>query len=147
MLLFFHFNRSWVRHKYARVPWMAYTREINRITWLLRSARGVNTTLPIHIVIARGSERNATLERTFSQLGAASTIESPAVVPPRWTSAFHKHSFSRLAALALTQFAKVIVLDNDVTLIHNIDELAAAETPAMVCSHCARVPLSASECH
>ena len=117
---------------------MAYTREINRITWLLRSARAVNTTLPIHIVVARGSERNATLERTFSQLGAASTIESPAVVPPRWTSAFHKHSFSRLAALALTQFAKVIVLDNDMTLIRNIDELAAAETPAMVCSHGAR---------
>ena len=138
MLLFFHFNRSWVRRKYANVPWMAYTREINRITWLLRSARAVNTTLPIHIVVARGSERNATLERTFSQLGAASTIESPAVVPPRWTSAFHKHSFSRLAALALTQFAKVIVLDNDMTLIRNIDELAAAETPAMVCSHGAR---------
>ena len=34
-----------------------------------------------------------------------------------------------------------------IRLIHNIDELAAAETPAMVCSHCARVPLSASECH
>jgi hypothetical protein len=138
MLLFFHFNRSWVRLKHASAPWIAYSREINRITWLLRSARAVNTTLPIHIVVARGSERNATLERTFSQLGAASTIESPAVVPPRWTSAFHKHSFSRLAALALTQFDKVIVLDNDMTLIRNIDELAAAETPAMVCSHGAR---------
>jgi hypothetical protein len=30
------------------------------------------------------------------------------------------------------------VLDNDMTLIRNIDELAAAETPAMVCSHGAR---------
>jgi len=132
MLLFFHFNRSYVRLKHATAPWMAFDREVNRITWLLSSVRAVNTTLPIHVVVARGSERNATLDALFVRLGARSTLESPAVTPPRWTSWFHKHSFSRIAALALTQFRKVVVLDNDMTLLRNIDELARAETPSMV---------------
>ena len=131
ILLFLHFNRSWVRMKHVRSPWMAFNREVNRIAWLLRSARAVNTTLPVHVVVARGSY-NASTEARFKQLGASSIIESPTVSPPRWTSTFHKHSFSRIGALALTQFRRVIVLDNDMTLIANIDELAHAETPAMV---------------
>ena len=132
MLLFFHFNRSYVRLKHARLgPHVAYGREVHRITWLLRSARAAHTRLPIHVVVAEGSERNASTEALFAQLGAT-TIESPAVRPPSWASWFHKHSFSRIAALALTQFRKVVVLDNDMTMISNVDELAAAETPAMV---------------
>ena len=48
-------------------------------------------------------------------------------------SRFHPFSFARIGALALTQFSKVIVLDNDMTLLQNIDELAElAPTPAMV---------------
>lgn len=130
MLIFLHFNRSFVRLKHASRPDMALRREIHRIEWLLRSATSVRTRLPIHIVVS--GERNTSLEASLLRLGASAITESPAVLPPRWASWFHKHSFARLAALALTQFRKVIVLDNDMTLLGNIDELHAAESPSMV---------------
>lgn len=41
-------------------------------------------------------------------------------------------SFAKIGALALTQFDKVWVFDNDMALAHNIDELARAPTPAAV---------------
>lgn len=130
MLIFLHFNRRFVRLKHATQPEVAYLREMHRIEWLLRSIRQVQTSLPVHVVVA--GDRNASFERRLLELGVASIVESPAVPPPRWTSYFHKLSFGRIAALALTQFRKVVVLDNDMTLLQNIDELAVSETPAMV---------------
>ena len=130
ILLFFHFNRTMLRLKHLGRPDMALSRELHRLEWLLRSVRRVRTQLPVHVVVA--GERNASLEARLVELGATSVIESPPVRPPRWTSAFHKLSFSRIAALALTQFRKVVVLDNDMTLLDNIDELAWAPTPSMV---------------
>ena len=61
-------------------------------------------------------------------------IQIPFVPPPRWASSFHHFSFSRIAALALTQFRKVIVMDNDMALRANIDDLASdgARAPGMV---------------
>ena len=108
----------------------AFLREMHRIEWLLRSLHKVRTRLPIHIVTA--GDRNKSAEARLLELGADSIIQSPPVRPPPWTSTFHKLSFSRISALALTQFSKVVVLDNDMTALHNIDELALAETPGMV---------------
>ena len=54
------------------------------------------------------------------------------VEPPAWASAFHKFSFNRISALRLTQFEKVIVMDNDMALVDAIDELRHAPAPAMV---------------
>eukprot|EP00966_Prymnesium_polylepis_P239160 5531141-Prymnesium_polylepis.1 len=51
---------------------------------------------------------------------------------PAWSSSFHKFSFQRLSALSFTQFDKVIVMDNDMAVLRNFDQLAAAETPALV---------------
>ena len=129
ILVFLHFNATYVRLKHAHHPGIAYLREIHRLEWLLKSARDVKTRIPVHVVVA--GDRNASAEAFLQSLGAQ-IIESPHVRPPRWASWFHKHSFGRIAALALTQFRKVIVLDNDMTLLANIDDLAAAETPAMV---------------
>ena len=41
--------------------------------------------------------------------------------PPRWASKWHKQSFNKLGALAMTQFDKVIVLDNAVVLVKSLD--------------------------
>lgn len=41
--------------------------------------------------------------------------------PPQWASKWHKQSFNKLGALAMTQFDKVIVLDNDVVLVKGLD--------------------------
>ena len=129
ILMFLHFNRTHVRHKHSRRPMQAYEREVNRLVWLLRSAQRVGTSLPLHVVVA--GDRNASAEDRLRQHGATIT-ESTTVDAPRWSSSFHKFSFSRIAALAMTQFRKVIVIDNDMTLIGNIDDLADAEAPAMV---------------
>ena len=130
LLLFLHFNRSQLRHRFAGRPMDAYAREARRIEWLIRSARLVNTSMPIHVVV--GGDRSAEGEARLRRLGAQIT-PSAVVQPPRWASSFHKLSFSRIAALGLTQFKKVVVLDNDMALAGNIDELAVhAEAPAMV---------------
>ena len=108
---------------------LAYDRELHRLEWLLRSAHRVNTSLRMHVVVA--GYRNVSAESRLERLGAT-IIESVPVSAPKWSSSFHKFSFGRIAALSLTQFQKVIVIDNDMTFAGNIDELADAEAPAMV---------------
>ena len=105
ILIFLHFNRSLVRLKHVGKTDMAFTREMHRIEWLLRSVRKVQTRLPVHIVVA--GERNASAEANLVRLGATSIIETEAVPPPVWSSLFHKFSFGRIAALSLTRFRKV----------------------------------------
>ena len=129
VLLYLTFSMKDVRHKYAGNPWRAYKRELRRITWFLHTARRENVSLPIHIVV--GGDRNLTAEAGLVELGAR-ILETAMVAAPPWTSLFHKFSFNRISALSFTQFDKVIVMDNDMAILRRFDELAAAETPALV---------------
>ena len=132
--LFLTFNRSLVRDKYLKKPFMAYNREVKRIKWLLNSARRVGTRLPVHVIV--GPERNvdtrADREAELAALGGIIT-PAPGFVPtPPFAAAHHRLSFGKVSALALTQFDKVFVLDNDMALVHNMDDLAFAPTPSAV---------------
>ena len=103
LLLFLNFNRSLVRNKYAKRPHAAYAREHSRISWFLRSAKRVGTRLPIHVVV--GPERDEKKEATLVALGAHITPGVP-VAPPAWSHKFHRLTFAKIGALALTQFDK-----------------------------------------
>ncbi|KAL1522083.1 hypothetical protein AB1Y20_021726 [Prymnesium parvum] len=129
ILLYLTFTTRDVRHRYAAQPYRAYKRELRRIMWFLHTARRENVSLPIHVVVA--GDRNLTAEAELVQLGAH-ILETTMVQAPRWTSSFHKFSFNRISALSFTQFDKVIVMDNDMAVLHNFDELAMAETPSLV---------------
>ena len=130
VLIYLTFSIKHVRNKYSAAPWRAYRREFNRVAHFLETARASNLSLPVYVVA--GGDRNATAEAELIKRGAAAVIEGPLVAPPRWSSTFHKHSFNRIGALALTQFEKVVVMDNDMALFADIAELAAAPTPAVV---------------
>jgi hypothetical protein len=129
IVLFLQFNESLVRHKYARHPTTAFRREFNRILWFIESARRVQTQMPLYVAV--GGWRNFSAEAHLRRLGVG-IVALPFVEPPTWSSLFHHFSFSRIAALSLTQFEKVVVMDNDMVLLGNIDELQYAETPGMV---------------
>lgn len=58
--------------------------------------------------------------------------EGPFVIPPVWANRYHRLTFGKIGALALTQFDKVFVFDNDMALAHNVDHLAFAQTPSAV---------------
>ena len=80
ILLFLSFNASFVRHKYAKKPRLAYRRELNRIANFVRSARKINTKLPIYIVV--GGERNLIAESELIKLGVDGVVEHPAARSP-----------------------------------------------------------------
>ena len=132
IVLFLAFDRKLVRPKFQQRPEAAYEREFNRIKWLLRSAKRVQTRLPIYMVV--GPERDQAKEAILIRKGLAGVIEGKAVAPPQWASSFHRLTFAKIGALALTQFDKVFVVDNDVTFLGNIDHLAYAQTPSAVWS-------------
>jgi len=98
----------------------------------LETAEAAGTALPIYIVVA--GERNRTAEAELQRdFGVSILVDNgPMVTPPPWASSMHMHSFSRIAALRLTQFEKVIVMDNDMSILANIDDVATAPAPAMV---------------
>ena len=116
-LLFLAFNRSLIRSKFAARPHAAYDRELQRILWFVKSARRVKTTVPIHVVV--GPERDEKKEALLLKQGVRVTV-GPVVEPPRWASKYHRLTFSKLGALALTQFDKVFVFDNDMALVANV---------------------------
>jgi len=135
LLLFLAFNKSLVRSKFQHRPYAAYDREMQRILWFIRSARKVGTKLPIHVIV--GPERDEKKEKKL--LDAAKAIkanvhvtEGPFVIPPVWANRYHRLTFGKIGALALTQFDKVFVFDNDMALAHNVDHLAFAQTPSAV---------------
>ena len=104
-------------------------RELKRILHFVDTAREARTRLPIHVAIA--GERDASSEAQLLAAGVG-LVRTPLVPPPRWASRWHRLSFSKIAALSLTQFDKVIVVDNDAALLRNMDELALAPAPAAV---------------
>ena len=159
LLTFLTFRAAYVRNVFAKKPQRAYIREVRRIAHLASSVRRVGSRLPFHCVVA--GDRNQTQERYLESVGVrivsgrylqpylieAATLcdrgcnpmsqrlhpyRTSFLEPPRWASKWHKQSFNKLGALAMTQFDKVIVLDNDVVLAKSLDELAYAETPSAV---------------
>ena len=133
ILLFLTFNASLVRNKYRYKPQKAYRRELNRIKLFAASARRVQTTLDINVVVA--GDRNQTAEAKLRDQHGIGIIATDYVHPPEWASPYHRQTFNKLQALRLTQYDRVIVVDNDSVLLGNIDHLAslpAEETPAAV---------------
>lgn len=104
MLLFLAFNHSLVRGKFSHKPQDAYNREYSRIRWFVQSAKRVKTRLPIHVIV--GPERNLEKEMSLKKLGVHITVGHP-VEPPKWANKYHRLTFNKIGALALTQFDKV----------------------------------------
>jgi len=129
LLTFLTFRAAYVRNVFAKKPQLAYMREVRRVAHLASSVRRVGSRLPFHCVVA--GERNQLQERHLESVGVR-IVSGSFLEPPRWASKWHKQSFNKLGALAMTQFDKVIVLDNDVVLAKSLDELAYAETPSAV---------------
>lgn len=128
--LFLTFNRSFVRGKYAKKPYMAYNREVKRVKWFLNSSLRVGTRVPIHVIV--GPERFPDREAEIMRLGAKITPIPAWVPPPAFASSHHRLSFCKISALALTQFDKIFVFDNDMALVHNVDDLVFAPAPSAV---------------
>ena len=140
LLAFLTFRAAYVRNVFAKKPQRAYIREVRRISHLASSVRRVGSRLPFHCVVA--GDRNQTQERHLESVGvrivsgrclqpylieAATRCDrgcnpmsqrphpydrTSFLEPPRWASKWHKQSFNKLGALAMTQFDKVIVLPN-----------------------------------
>ena len=135
IVLYLTFNSSEVKTAYVGkfdpvTGWPAgYQREYNRVENLVRSARAVNTTLPMYLMV--GGERFSAAEEKLTALGVHVTEMAP-VRPPTWASSFHKQTFNKLGALNATQFEKVVLMDNDMVMLRNIDGLVNAPAPAAV---------------
>ena len=129
ILLFLSFNSSLVRSKFQHRPYGAYDREMLRILWFIKSAKKVKTRLPIHVIV--GPERDLKKEQALLRAGVNVT-EGVFVEPPVWANRYHRLTFGKIGALALTQFDKIFVFDNDMAMAHNIDHLAFAPTPSAV---------------
>lgn len=129
-LFFLSFNASLVRNSFARSPWMARGREVNRVLWFMHTARAVGTRLPVHAIVA--GDRDAVSEAKLERAGVR-LLSGPMVSTPAWASRWHRLSFNKIAALSFTQFRKVVVLDNDVGLLQSLDHmLLHAPAPAAV---------------
>ena len=106
-LLSLIFNQSHVRNVFVKHPEKAYQRELNRILWFVSSARKVATRLPIHVMVA--GDRYPVGEQRLLQSGVG-IVNGSTIEPPPWASKWHKLSFSKIAALQLTQFELVSLL-------------------------------------
>ena len=129
LLLFLVFDPASVRPAARANPAIAYLREYRRAEWLITTARRVRTALPIAVAV--GGARCRECEANLTRLGAL-IIKSVPVPPPTWAAGYHRESFHKLRALGMTRWSRVIVLDNDISLVQNIDHLSGAEAPAAV---------------
>ena len=106
-----------------------YGRAVRELMRLLLSLRAVGTTVPIHILAS--GERYPDVE---AKLGARFNVtfltsDAPPVVVPEWASKWARGSFAKLRALSLTQYDKLLVLDNDNIVLKNVDHLLAPSMP------------------
>lgn len=125
------YNASQVRYWYRADPFRSYLNAARLVTRLVLSLREVGAELPINLLVS--GERHAQFDALLSRelrVGVIAANESVRV--PRWASDFHLGSFAKLAALALVQFRKLVVLDADTLVLRNIDRLVQAPAPAFV---------------
>jgi len=108
-----------------------YGKAVREVIRLLLSLTVVNTTLPVHI-LASGERWQQVEARLLASFPFASVVGGtvPPVVVPTWASKWARGSFSKLRALALTQYTRLVVLDNDDVVLRNIDHLASRDMPA-----------------
>ena len=110
-----------------------YGKAVRELIRILISLRAVNTSLPVHI-LATG-ERYAAVEARVAQMFGVrymGTEGVPPVTVPTWASKWARGSFAKLRALALTQYDRIVLLDNDNVVLRNVDHLAHAPAPAFV---------------
>ena len=143
ILLFLVLDARYVRPAYANGRERdAFYREYSRASQLLTSLRAVKTTLPVYIVVGgtmlESSDKQYALRARFKlaklQALGARLVHVRPVPPPHWANENYRNNFNKLLALNLTQFSRVIVLDNDCVALRNIDHLAwRVPTPAAAC--------------
>ena len=100
------------------------------------SLRRVNTTLPIRLLV--GGERDVNVETAIASHGvhvAPSTLVSAAPLAPVWASPWMRGTFAKLAALTLSQYRRVVILDSDTIVVRNIDHLSGAPPPLAAYFH------------
>ena len=136
-MLFLVFDKAWVRPGYIGREKDSYIREARRAEQLVLSLQLLatdarQTSLPIYVCV--GGERDARFEARLVKLGAIILPIRP-LPPPPWASSHYRNNFNKLSALNLTQFSRVIVMDNDCVVLKNIDHLASPSiaTPAAAC--------------
>ena len=135
ILLIYGFNRSLVRYWYRPDPFRSYLNAMRLIVRVLLSLRAAGSTLPVHLLLS--GERHTGFESSLVADYGVRILPSDdsgrqRIRVPRWSSPFHWGSFPKLAALSLTQFRRVIVLDTDTVVLRNLDHLAYAPAPAFV---------------
>lgn len=130
-LIIYSFQPQHVRYWYRSDPFRSYLNAMRLISRVVLSLRHVNTRMPIHLLMS--GERHAGFERQLvERLGVGVLSTSVSFSVPKWANAFHRGSFAKLAALSLTQFSRVVVLDSDTVVFQNIDFLMAVPAPAFV---------------
>ena len=106
-----------------------YGKAVRELVRILISLRAVGTKVPIHILASgeRYPDVEAKLAARFDVTFLTAT--APPMVVPEWASKWARGSFAKLRALALTQYDKLLVLDNDDVVLRNVDHLLAPSTP------------------
>lgn len=106
-----------------------YGKMVRELIRILLSLRAVRTQLPIH-VLASG-ERYSAVEAKIAARFDVSYVTAPLpLTVPAWSSKWAYGSFAKLRALALTQYDRLVVLDNDDVVLRNVDHLASAAVAA-----------------
>ena len=127
----FHHHNSSVRAWFKGQPINSYLYNVRLLVRLLLSLRSVGTTLPVSVLLS--GERHAPFEALLASLGALLVdADAFATRKPPWASEYHVNSFTKLRALSLTEYRRVVVLDTDMVVLQNIDALASSPAPAFV---------------
>eukprot|EP00967_Tisochrysis_lutea_P094819 scaffold137958_cov34-Tisochrysis_lutea.AAC.2 len=124
------FNQTRVRYWYRDDPFESYAASMRLIMRLVLSLRRVKSTLPV-VLLASG-QRHEGYETRLKEYNVSILDGSYSLRLPSWVNPFHIASFSKLLVLSLTQYAKVIVLDQDLVVLRNIDHLVYVPSPAFV---------------
>jgi hypothetical protein len=126
------FNRTNVRPSFRHRPEKSYEDTATLVLRCVLSLRRVGTALPIHLLVS--GERDARREGVI----AAHDVRIEPVPPvraPAWASPWMRGTFAKFAALSLTRFQRIILLDGDTMVTRNIDHLSLAPGPLSAYFH------------
>ena len=129
-LLSLSFNSSLVRNAFKHNPLKARAREVNRAVWFAKTCKRSGNTIPIHALIS--GELPTKMETKRLSEANISMLKTQPLDSPVWASRWHRQSFFKISALSLTQFKKVIVVDNDMAMLRPVNELLFVPPPAAV---------------